>query len=222
MAERINASRVGNVGKPKPIYIHGKLLPVEAEYREWADKDENKNKIEGTGGVRTYAEWVRLPESKRGQKWFITVDQRMFHQDWEKPTQRGVMVDFKEWVEIVYPGITDMVGTQDKAVDTFLDRADTESWYVEAELVYTGMYNDKPQNMIRFIRMTQDVNEVKRWNAEKNPKQEVIVPDELQAQAKLIYTKMAKKDMDKFRTLITDNEDLYPFFDQLNELAPNW
>lgn len=217
MPERIKGTSPSakNVGKPRPLFIHGKLLPVEAEYREWADKDANKNKIEGTGGVRTYAEWVRLPEGKRGQKWFIAIDQRMFRPDFETPTTRGIMVDFPEWQQFVLPGILDAVGKGEQSVQEFLNRADAETWFAEAELVHSGFYLDKPQNTIKFTRMTQSETEIRAWHKERYPKgEETEVPEDQLRSAKFIWVKMAKQDKDIFNTTVNNDPELSPYLTQ--------
>ena len=232
MPEQIGADRAVQE-KPKTIFVHGKLLPVQAEYHEWKDDlmqngkpvlDENgkKVKVEGTGGTVPYTKWLSLPDSKKGEKRFYQVDQRMFHADWEKPTLRTVMVGFKEWNEIVFPGLADTIGDAKIADREFLARAQSDSWYVEAELVFTGYYNDKPQNTFRFIRMTQDLNELKAWNAERYPKKEEELPEDVVTQAKLVFEKMAKRNMDKFLTILNGNEELNPHMVQLKELATTW
>lgn len=234
MPEKITSKRVGDIGKPKPLFVHGKLLSVEVEYRKWADDaldasgkpmyDDNKKKIkvEGTGGVVSYAEWVKLPQQKRGQKWFIYVDQRMFHPDWETPTTRSLMVEFDDWNTIFLPGVSDMIGTAEKVVEIFVDRAADESWYVEAELVFTGYYNEKPQNTFHFVRMTQDENVVREWHWERYPVQEQTIPEDVVNTSKLLFEKMAKRNLDKFKTLVNGNEDLSPYLVPLAKLAETW
>lgn len=215
MPERLTKNQIGNVGKPRPIFVHGKLLPIEVEYWKWADKDKEGNKIEGTKGVVPYAKWVQLPENKRGQKWFIKVDQRIYRPDFEKETQRSVMVDFDDWNAVVAPGILDAVGMGPESYGEFVERADSENWYVEAELIYTGMYNDKPQNQFRFTRMTQNAEENKAWYAEKHPQEELVIPDEVLERLKTIYNVMTKgtdqERIDKFNTIVNGDEELSPY-----------
>lgn len=208
-------------------YTHGRLMPVVATYYKWADKDAEGKKIDGSGGEVEYEQWVKLPENKRGQKWEFDVDPRVLKPELEYTAKRGVMLGFKEWQEIVAPSIMDTVGMGDKSIIEFVERASTGNWFAESELVFTGYYKnaegqEKPQNTHRFIRMTQDLNELKAWNAERYPKKEEELPEDVVTQAKLVFEKMAKRNMDKFLTILNGNEELNPHMVQLKELATTW
>lgn len=215
MPQVITGQQAKNVGKPRPIFIHGKLLPVEAEFYKWADKDTNKNKIPGTGGKVSYAEWVGLPDGKKGQKWFLGIDQKIFHPEWERPTVRGVMVDFPEWQQYILPGLLDAMSGAENPIQDFLDRANENTWYAEAELVHSGFYEGKPQNLPRFTRFTQDEATLRTWYQERYPQgDDAVVPEDKLASAKFIWARMAKGDKDIFNTQINEDPELAPYLVQ--------
>ncbi len=221
-------------------YTHGALRPVVESYYKWADdkldangkpiKDANgkKIKIAGTGGEIEYEVWVKLPTNKRGSKYTFEVDPRVLNPSLEFSTIRGVMVGFDSpWGDITVPSIKEVTGADDESIKVFLDRAYENSWYIEAERVpqppfITPEGESKPQDTLRFIRMTQDLNVLHEWNLERYPKHQDEVPPELVTQAKAIFTKMAKGNPDKFATYVNDNEDLSPYLPQLAEMAKGW
>lgn len=207
-------------------YTHGLLLPIEATYYKWADNQldtegrpiklpSGKNaKVDGTGGERDYEQWVKLPESGRGQKWTFKVDPRVIKPDLQFTVDRGVMLGFEEWNVKTAPSIMDTVGQGEKSVAVFLDRGAAGGWYTESEMVFTGFYQDKPQDTHKFLRMTQDLDELKSWNLERYPKAVLVIPEELVERGRLVMSKMAKGNPDKFNTLISGDEDLSPYLVQ--------
>lgn len=227
MPHLIRKEHIQDIEKPRTIFVHGILLPIQEEFLKWSDKDENGNKIEGSGGVVEYEEWLKLPEDKRGRKWYFQIDQRMFHPEWQQPTQRAVMIGFREWREIVLPSIKDTVGLGNKSLAKFIDHSLEGNWYVEAELVPTGvMYNNKPQNTFKFIRMTQDEQTIREWYKERYPdtEQTTQVPEEIIEQAKTLFTHraVANRNRDKFLTIVSANEELAPYLTALAEMCKEW
>lgn len=217
MPERVTGKQAANVGAPRTVYAIGLLMPVEIDYWKWYDKDASGNRIEGSGGVVPYAQWVRLPKNKQGQKWYVTIDQRVFRPDFEKLTTRNVMVDFDDWNRFYQPSIMDMVGEGHQSFSVFIDRSNEENWYVEAELAHSGYYTnkdgeEKPQNQFKFIRMTQDKTLAQKWHDERYPREELVIPDESLERAKMIYQKMTKgtdqERADKFNTIVNGDDEL--------------
>lgn len=199
-------------------YTIGVLQPVEESYYKWADKDNNKNKIPGTGGEVAYDEWLKLPENRKGRKWAVSIDTMGFNPNAieGKPYGRSYMVGFPDFDRFFVASVNDVIGLGDKSVDVFLDRAASKEWFVEARMDANGTYvdkdgNEKPQTSFYFTRMTQDVNEAQAWSEERFPKQELVVPEELVTRAKLIWEKLAKGNPDIFTTLVNEDEDLSPY-----------
>lgn len=222
MSRTVTGKDVADIGK-RENYSHGLLKPITETYYEWADKDGNGNKVEGTGGEVEYEKWAKLPRNKRGRKWTIEVDPTVVNPSLEWMVSRGIMVEFEEWNTLFSPGVMDAVGQGGQSLQVFVDRANEMNWYLESQMVFTGKYyNEKPQNTFKPLRMTQDLNTLKAWNQERYPKQEVVIPDELISQAKLIYIKMAKRDADKFNGMVSENDELNPYLVQLAELSKSW
>ena len=209
-------------GVVRASYVHGLLLPIKALFYKWADKDENKNKIEGTGGQVTHAEWVKLPDRRRYERWVFEVDPRVVNPALERTFKRTVTLVnlFPEWPGVVGPSIMETVGIGSDSVREFASRAKAGTWYVEAELVHTGTYvNDagetKPQNTFKFTRMTQNLGELTAWNAERYPKRVDKIPDDLLATARKVFAKY-KGDTDKFNTIVSDDDELNPYLIQFS------
>lgn len=221
MADVVTSKNVGDVGKPRPLFIHGKLGPATREWHKWAEKDDKGLKVEGTGGVVSYAEWTRLPKNRQGEKWFFEVDQRMFRPDFKDPTKRSAMVDFDDWRSVIQPGIMDTVGQGGDSFGIFADRAAEGTWFAEAELVYTGMYNGKPQNQMHFTRMTQDEAEIRAWKEERYPQEELVIPDESLERARTIYQVMTKGEdaerIAKFNAIVGGDQELSIYLPQFSE-----
>ncbi len=213
----VTATDTQGIGK-RTNYALGRLMPIQAVYYKWADKVEDvggmKVKVPGTGGEISYDEYLGLPDNKKGQKWTFEVDPRVLNPNLEFSTSRGIMVGFKEWQEKVLPSILDVIGQGDASLGVFVDRAGTGDWFIEAEMVYTGMYQDKPQTTFKFTRMTQNLDELKAWNLERYPKHENAPSAEVVEKAKLVYTRIAKKDRDRFLTLANGDAELAPFADK--------
>lgn len=222
MSRTVTGKDVADIGK-RENYSHGLLRPIQETYYAWAEKDANGNKIENTGGEVEYEQWVKLPKNKRGRKWTIEVDPAVINPSLEWMVSRGIMVEFEEWNTLFAPGVADAVGLGDQSLQVLADRAAEGNWYLESQMVFTGKYyNEKPQNTFHPLRMTQSLDEIKAWNLERYPKQEIVVPEELVAQAKLIYTKMAKRDADKFHGFVSENDELNPYLLQLADMSKSW
>ncbi len=246
MAHIVTGKDAAQIGK-RASYIHGALRPIQEIYYEWADDllengkpvlDTNgkKMKVPGTGGEREREQWLKLPEKKQGRKWVFTIDPRVLKPDLAFDAVRGEMLGFERWNVTTVPSIMDTVGMKEDSLTIFAERALEDTWFVEAERVFTGYYNDKPQDTFKFTRMTQDINELRQWNNEKYPSKEVVVPDDFMTQAELYYRKMAKVPAavltgeaekiqaakDKFYTYVQTSEELSPYFAQIVEASKSW
>ncbi len=200
-------------------YTLGRLMPITATYYEWADKVTDvggmKVKVPGTGGERTFEEYNQLPSNKRGEKWFFEIDPRVLKPDLQFSASRGIMAGMTEWVKYIIPSIMDVIGQGDDSLGIFIERAGTGDWFIEAQMVYTGEeYQGKPQTTFKFTRMTQSLDELKAWNLERYPKHENAPSAEVVEKAKLVYTRIAKKDRDRFLTLANGDAELAPFADK--------
>lgn len=214
---RITGKQAKDVVTQRELHIFGKLMPVEAKYYKYKTTDKKSGEVTDEGGEVEYPKWLTLPTNKRGQRWQIGIDQRMFRPDFENPTVRGVMVDFREWHQFVLPGITNAVGAGAESIDKFLDMADSESWYAEAVLKATGeFYNNKPQHVIQFVRLTQDEAVIREWHKEYYPQGEVQVPDDVTERGKNVF-KMVKGNIDRFNTVVSEDEELAPYLTQFAE-----
>lgn len=221
MPRTVTASDATGVGE-RVRWTHGLLLPVKAVYYEWADKvtgpDGKKVKVEGTGGEVEYEKYLTLPNNKKGQKWIFEVDPRVLKPDLEFTTARSVMVGMDEWTKYTMPSIMDVIGQGDKSLGVFLDRAAAGTWYVEADLPYTRDYVDadgnvKPQNTLHFVRMTQSLDELKAWQLERFPKQELVpTPDQIQT-AKIVFNRLCRGDTNEFNTRINSDAELSPYLE---------
>ncbi len=221
----VTESDAQGIGK-RTNYALGRLMPITKTFYEWADNvigpdgkpvrgpDGKPQKVPNTGGERTYEEYLKLPDNKKGQKWRFEVDPRVLKPDLEFSTSRGIMVGFDEWGQVVLPSILDVVGQGDESLKVFIQRAGTGDWFIEAEMKYIGMYQDKPQTTFKFTRMTQNLDELKAWNLERYPKHENAPSPEVVEKAKLVYTRIAKKDRDRFLTLANGDAELAPFADK--------
>ena len=221
----VTGQHAGKVEK-KRQFGYGLLKPITAIFYKWKDKDAKGVAIEGTGGEREYKDWLKLDERKRGQKWEFAVDKSVINPKFENPTVRGVMLGFQEWQDITVPSIIEMVGEAEKSVSIFAERAASESWYVEYELVPNGEKSQdgtKDYTGFKWLRMTQSLDEVKQWNAQRFPKKEVEIPaDVIEMRDNTWSSKIVQKADDpvaKFTTLMNGNEDAAPFLEQLNAWA---
>lgn len=215
------ANVAGQTGQKRKVYVHGLLLPVDAHFYKNKDKDANKVAIEGTGGEVDYPTWLALASNKRTQRWQVAVDQKMFRPDFETPTTRGVALNgdgqpFPASKAFVI-GVLDTVGLGAKSIPEFLDRANSQTWYIETLLENTGeVYNEKDQTIHKPIRMTQDEATIREWHKERYPQGEIEIPADKLDMLKKMYklTKAATNGPDKFNTLVTQDEELNPYLVQ--------
>lgn len=213
------AEKEASLDKKRYQWTLGELMPISVRYLKWSPKPAEGEKKEPPAEI-SYEEFLVLEQQQRGEEVKFTIDPRIVNPTAAQVFERKVTRGFKTWRNITLPSINDAIGEGDKSLVEFAKRAHDGKWYIEAENV------TDPQNQDfttwKFTRMTQSQEVLFDWNAERYPNKEEEAPDATVETAKLVFTKMAKRDATKFREFVDGDPDLKPYSKQLQQLAATW
>lgn len=206
-------------------WAHGLLRKIQVEYYKWGDTIDG---VKQPSTPISYDEYKKLPRNDKGQivgggeKLTFEIDPTVLNPDLQFTTTRSLFRGFPDWVRVTSPSIKDVVGTAENALVEFAERAGTEEWYVEAQLVPVPNKNGKVNEVPRFTVMTKDIGEIRRVVSERFPKRVRAVPQDLLDSAKMYFERMAKRDLVKYKNWVESDSDAKSYTQELMDAAANW
>ena len=206
-------------------WTHGKLGKIKPQWFEWGQTVDG---VKQPSTEITYEQYKKLERNDRnqvqggGEKLTFTIDPTVLNPNLQFVTERSLFRGFPDWARVTAPSIADVVGQAENPLVEFAERAATEEWYVEAELVKVTNKNGKTNEVPRFTFMTKDLDEIRKLAAQRFPKHIKKPSEELVANAKMYFDRMAKRDLTKFHTWVAGDDDAKAFEQELMDLAAGW